>query len=113
VPRPAELPYTLFLTGAMRSELSKEGLYAEDKGIEVTGHLDHFNFNSVGTAKWSITATFTVAGKDPVTIAHETTFPSGWSAASACDAVNQNMVPSMQEFLLAVYSDPKFQALLQ
>jgi len=110
---PAELPYTLFLTGAMRNELSQEGLYAEDKGIEVTGRLDHFNFVSMGSPKWSITATFTVAGKEPVTITHETAFDSGWTAASACNAVNEKMVPAMQEFLLAVYSDPKFQALLQ
>jgi hypothetical protein len=109
---PAKLPYTVFLAGAMRDELTREGLYSSNDGIEVTGRLDSINFESFGSAKWKIAATFSVEGKTPVTVKHETAFPVGFGASSACTSVRDNLVPAMQEFLFAVYSDPQFQALM-
>lgn len=109
---PAKLPYTMFLAGAMRDELTREGLYSSDDGIEVAGRLDSINFDSFGSGKWTIAATFSVEGKTPVTVKHETTFPVGFGAPSACKSVRDNLVPAMQEFLFAVYSDPQFQALM-
>lgn len=109
---PAKLPYTLFLAGAMRDELTREGLYSSDDGVVVTGHLDSMNFESFGSGKWKIAATFSVEGKTPVTVKHETTFPVTFGAAGACRSVRDQLVPAMQEFLFAVYSDPQFQALV-
>ena len=109
---PAKLPYAMFLAGAMRDELAREGLYVANDGIEITGHLDSINFESFGTGKWIIAATFSAAGKDPVTVKHETTFPVSFAASGACVQVRDKLVPAMQEFLFAVYSDPQFQALL-
>jgi hypothetical protein len=109
---PAKLPYAMFLAGAMRDELTREGLYASDDGIAVTGHLDSINFDSFGSGKWKIAATFSVEGKTPVTVKHDMAFPVGFGAASACRDVRDNLVPAMQEFLFAVYSDPQFQAMV-
>lgn len=109
---PAKLPYAMFLAGAMRDELTREGLYASNDGIAVTGRLDSINFDSFGSGKWQIVATFSVEGKTPVTVKHETVFPVAFGAASACRSVRDNLVPAMQEFLFAVYSDPQFQAML-
>lgn len=109
---PAKLPYAMFLAGAMRDELTREGLYSSTDGVEVTGRLDSMNFESFGSGKWKIAATFSVEGKTPVTVKHETAFPVAFGAAGACRSVRDNLVPAMQEFLFAVYSDPQFQALL-
>ena len=109
---PAKLPYPMFLAGAMRDELTRAGLYASDDGIALTGHLDSINFDSFGSGKWKIAATFSVEGKTPVTVKHEIAFPVGFGAASACKDVRDNLVPAMQEFLYAAYSDPQFQAMV-
>jgi hypothetical protein len=109
---PAKLPYVLFLAGAMRDELTQAGLYSSNDGMEVTGHLDSMNFDSFGSGKWKIAATFSVKGKPPVTVKHETAFPVAFGAVGACRSVRDNLVPAMQEFLFAVYSDPQFQALM-
>lgn len=109
---PAEIPYAVFLAGAMRDELTKEGLYSATDGIEISGRLDSINFESFGSGKWIIAATFSAPGKEPVTVRHETTFPVSFIASSACGKVRDNLVPAMQEFLFAVYSDERFLALL-
>jgi hypothetical protein len=109
---PAKLPYTLFIAGAMRDELTREGLYSSDDGIALTGRLNAINFESFGTGKWKIEGAFSVDGKAPVVVTHETTFPVALGAASACRSVRDNLVPAVQAFLFAVYADPRFQALV-
>lgn len=109
---PAKLPYAMFLAGAMRDELTKAELYSETEGVELKANLDSINFESFGSAKWVIAVTFSAPGKAPVTVKHEMPFDVPFAAAGACRMVTSNLVPSMQEFLYAAYSDPQFQELL-
>jgi len=109
---PAQIPYAAYISGAMRQEFVTAGLSEQEDGIEIKGRLDFINFESFGTGKWIIAATFSAPGKDAVTIRHEIEFPVSFLASSACATVLNKLQPAMREFLFAAYSDEKFQELL-
>ncbi len=109
---PEKIPFVAFVAGALKDELSKAELYSLDSGVELSGRLNSINFESFGSGKWTIAATFSVPGKEPVVVKHETPFSIPFSAVRACGQVKDNLVPAIQEFLFAVYSDSKFQELL-
>lgn len=110
---PAKIPYEVFLAGAIKSELTKSDLYSVETGVPLSFDLKLIDFDSSGAAKWTIEATFSVPGKESVTIKNETPFEVSFSASRACGQVKVALVPAIQEFLFHVYSNSKFQELLQ
>lgn len=110
---PKQIPYVDYIRGAMHQELLTAGLFDDEHGAPISAHLDYINFESFGTGKWTITVTFSAPGKDPVTIKHVKEFSVSFLATNACATVRFELIPAMQEFLYAVYSDEKFQGLLQ
>lgn len=110
---PGKMAHEVFLAEAMQAELLEAGLYSENAPVAVNGHLVSMDFNSFGTGKWKIEAKFEVEGKEPVTIKYEYTYPISMTAVNACGDVSRALVPALQGFLLTVYSDTGFKALLQ
>lgn len=110
---PGKMPYEVYLAEAMRAELMEAGIYAEDASVGLNGHLVAMDFSSFGTGKWTIEATFSVEGKEPVTIKHEYSYSVAAGAVQACNDVSRALVPAMQDFLHVVYSDPRFKDLLR
>ncbi|MBS1190549.1 MAG: hypothetical protein H6R10_2341 [Rhodocyclaceae bacterium] len=110
---PGKIPYEAYLAEAMRAELLEAGLYAEDASVGINGHLVAMDFNSFGTGKWTIEATFSIDGKEPIAIKHEYTYSVAAGAVRACNDVSRALVPAMQDFLHAVYSNPQFKDLLR
>jgi hypothetical protein len=110
---PGQMPREAYLAQAMRTELAEANLYAVDAGTVLSGNVTAWDFSSFGTGKWIIEAAFSIEGKTPITIRQEYSFPVALSAVKGCEDVSRELVPAMQEFLLAVYSNPKFKELLQ
>lgn len=110
---PGKIAHEVYLAESMRAELLEAGLYSETAPVALNAHLVSMDFNSVGTGKWVIEARFSVAGKEPITIKHEHSYSIGMGAVQACGDVSRALVPALQGFLFAAYSDSNFQALLQ
>jgi hypothetical protein len=110
---PDKIAFESFIEGALRTEFSQTGLGTEDAPRQIQAHLDEFDFSSFGTGKWTIKATFTTEGKEPVVIKHEYTYPLSFAAGKACGDVTNALVPAVQSFLFAAYSDPHFVRLIQ
>lgn len=110
---PAKTPYETFISAALQHELSKSDLYSAENGVPISIELTLVDFKSIGDAKWTIEATFTAPGKETVTIKNETFFDVSFAASNACGQVSAAFVPAIQEFLIKVYSDQKFQELLK
>ena len=109
---PGKIPLEAYLAEAMRTELLEAGIYADTSPVALNAHLLAMDFNSIGTGKWTIEAIFSVEGKGPVTIKFDYSYPIGLGAVQACADVSRALVPAIQGFLHATYSDPGFQALL-
>jgi hypothetical protein len=71
------------------------------------------DFSSFGTGKWTIEAKFGVEGKEPITVKHVHTYSVSMGAVNGCGDVSRALVPALQGFLMAVYSDAGFKALIK
>ena len=105
---PGKIPFESFIEGALNTELNQAGLINPDATSPIKGRLDAIDFNSFGSGKWTIHATFSVEGKEPLIIKHEYTYPVSGGAVRACGEVTTALVPAIQEFLYVLYSDPGF-----
>lgn len=110
---PEKIPYEIFLAGAIKNELTKADMYSIEAGIPLSIDLKVIDFESTGDAKWTIEATFSVPGKNPVTIKNQTPFEISFGASRACGQVKTALVPSIQDFLFKTYSNSKFQELFK
>lgn len=108
---PGKVPFEAYLAEAMQAELYEADLYNETSPVAVMGRLNVMDFNSSG-GTWTIEAEFPVEGKVPVAFRHVHRFDTSFFAVQACGNVTQALVPALQEFLLAVYSDEKFKELV-
>ena len=109
---PKKTPFASLLEAAMNLELGESGLVTPDLP-RLQGVVDEFDFSSVGGGKWVMRVTFSLAGKEPLTIGHVHSFSISGSAGSACKDVTDAMVPAVELLLGAFYSDPRFLELMQ
>jgi hypothetical protein len=109
---PNKTPFASLLEAAANLELVESGLAAQDAAT-VQATLDEFDFSSFGTGKWTLRATLTSAGKAPLVVSHEYTYPVSGGAVAACTDVTNALVPGIEAFLCALYTDPRFIETLQ
>jgi len=105
---PRKIPFELFIEDAVNTEIEQAGLMATDSSHTIKGHLDEFDFSSFGSGKWTIQATFSAEGKEPLTVKQDYAYPVSGGAVAACGEVANALVPAVQEFLYALYSNPRF-----
>lgn len=105
---PRKIPFESFIEDALNTEIAQAGLMATDSSHTIKGRLDEFDFSSFGSGKWTIQVTFSIEGKDPLTVKHEYSYPVSGGAVAACGEVTNALVPAIQEFLYALYSNPRF-----
>lgn len=105
---PGKMPFEAFIEGALNAELNQAELIKPDALSQIKGQLDAIDFSSFGSGKWTIQATFTAEGKEPLTVKHEYAYPVSGGAVRACGEVTNALVPAIQEFLYVLYSHPGF-----
>jgi len=110
---PNKTSFPSFVEGALNMELAQAGLITEDAARGIQGRLDDIDFSSFGSGKWTLRATFSVEGKEPVTIKHEFAFSVSAGAVAGCTDVTNALTPAVEGLLLALYSDPRFIGLAQ
>ena len=103
--------YDAFMTAALRADLHRAGVYNEDEGILINGHIDRIDINSVGKGSWIIEGSFSGANGEPIHIKYEYSFETSLSATAACSAASYAFVPALRGFFYAFYHDPGFKAL--
>ncbi len=109
---PNKTPFASLVEAAANLELVEAGLAAQD-ATTVQATLDEFDFSSFGTGKWTLRATLTAAGKPPLVVSHEYSYPVSGGAVAGCTDVTNALVPGIEAFLYALYSDPRFIETLQ
>lgn len=109
---PNRTPFASLVEAAVNLELAASGIAPPD-APRIDATLDEFDFSSFGSGKWTIHATFAAAGKAPVTLKHEHSFPVSGTAVSGCTDVMNALVPGIAAFLSKLYSEPGFVALSQ
>lgn len=105
---PGKISFESFIEGALYTELNKAMLLKPDASLQIKGRLDAIDFSSFGSGKWTVQATFSAEGKEPLTVKHEYAYPISGGAVRACGEVTSALVPAIQEFLYALYSHPGF-----
>ena len=108
---PGKKTFASALADAMAFDLHAAGLYDHEKGNPIHGRLDGIDFNSFGTGKWTIEATFSFSENYYLKVKSESTFPVSGNAISACQEVSRSFKMAMQEFLYGLYTDPGFKKL--
>ena len=68
---PGKIPFESFIEGALYTELNQAELLKPDASSQIKGRLDAIDFSSFGSGKWTIQATFSAEGKEPLTVKHE------------------------------------------
>ncbi len=109
---PNKTPFATLLEAAANLELVESGLAAQD-ATTVEATLDEFDFSSFGTGKWTLRATLASAGKPPLVVSHQYSYPVSGGAVAGCTDVMNAMVPGIEAFLYALYTDPRFIETLQ
>ena len=108
---PGKTPFASLLEAAANLELAESGLAVPD-GPRVQATLEEFDFSSFGGGKWSIRATLTVPGKEPLTVWSVHSYPVSGGAVAGCTDVTKAMVPAIESFLHALYADVRFRELM-
>jgi hypothetical protein len=109
---PKKTPFASLLEAAMNLELGESGLVSAD-APRVQAILEEFDFSSFGGGKWTMRVTFTLPGKEPLTINHVHSYSVSPSAGAGCKDVTNAMVPAIESLLDAFYSDARFLELMQ
>ena len=109
---PNKTPFASLVEAAANLELVESGLAAQDSPT-IQATLDEFDFSSFGTGKWTLRATLTANGKPPLVVSHETTYPVSGGAVAGCTDVTRALVPGIEAFLYALYTDPRFVETMQ
>jgi hypothetical protein len=95
---PKKTPFASLLEAAMNLELAESGL-ASPVVPRVQALLEEFDFSSFGGGKWTMRVTFTLPGKEPLTINHVHSYAVSPSAAAGCKDVTNAMVPAIESLL--------------
>ena len=109
---PRKTPFASLLEAATNLELGESGLALPD-APRVQATLEEFDFSSFGGGKWTMRVTFTLPGKEPLTINHVHSYSVSPSAAAGCKDVTNAMVPAIESLLNAFYSDVRFLEIMQ
>jgi hypothetical protein len=109
---PRKTPFASLLEAAMNLELAESGL-AVPEAPRVQATLEEFDFSSFGGGKWTTRVTFTLPGKEPLTIKDVYSYSVSPSAGAGCKDVTNAMVPAIESLLNAFYSDARFLELMQ
>jgi hypothetical protein len=109
---PRKTPFASLLEAATNLELGESGLALPD-APRVQATLEEFDFSSFGGGKWTMRVTFTLPGKEPLTINHVHSYAVSPSAGAGCKDVTNAMVPAIESLLNAFYSDARFLELMQ
>jgi len=109
---PGKTPFASLLEAAANLELAESGLAAPD-APRAQAILEEFDFSSFGGGKWTIRATLTVQGKEPLTVKYVYPYSVSAGAVAGCTDVTNAMVPAIESFLHALYADARFLDLMQ
>ena len=103
--------YDGFMTAALRAELLKAGIYNEDDGILISGHIVKIDVNTFGKGSWTIEGSFSGVNSEAIKIKYEYPFETSLSATAACSAAAYAFVPALRGFFYSFYHDPGFRTL--
>lgn len=109
---PGKTPFASLLEAAANLELAESGLAAPD-APRAQATLEEFDFSSFGGGKWTMRATLTVQGKEPLTVKYVHPYSVSGGAVAGCTDVTNAMVPAIESFLHALYADARFLDLMQ
>lgn len=109
---PNKKPFSYLIESAVNQELEASGLMGT-KRYRVRASLDEMTFSTLdyklfGTGKWVMQATLRGWGQEPFVTRHEYAFPLAIMAEKTCKNAVEAMVPAIQSFLHAMYTDPQF-----
>lgn len=109
---PDKMTFADLIAEAMKADLTAAGLYSEEQGVPLKGDLTDIDLDTLMHGKWKFEASLSVAGKSPLTFRHEFEYKTKGEAGAACGLARNAMIPAVQAYLYALYSDPGFQALI-
>jgi len=109
---PGKTPFASLLEAAANLELAASGLAAPD-APRAQATLEEFDFSSFGGGKWTMRATLTVQGKEPLTVKYVHPYSVSGGAVAGCTDVTNAMVPAIESFLHTLYADARFLDLMQ
>lgn len=110
---PNKKPFSYLVESAAKQEFEASGLMGSKK-YRVHATLDEMTFSTLdykifGTGKWIMQATLRERGKASLVVHHEYAFPLAIMAEKTCKNAVESMVPAIQSFLHAIYTDPRFE----
>jgi hypothetical protein len=101
--------YEAFIREALIDELKQSGIYSDSASTDLTIHFDQIDFTSAFTGNWVISAQFTIADKPPFSVATNYGIADvNWGPSLACSNTAAAFVPAVQNFLKALFLDPRF-----
>jgi hypothetical protein len=101
--------YESYIREALVDELKLSGIYSDTANTELTMHFEKIDFSSAFVGNWVISAQFTIAGKPPFTVTTNYGFTDvNWGPSLACSNTAAAFVPAVQNFLKAMFLDPRF-----
>jgi len=101
--------YEAYIREALIDELKLSGIYSERANTELTMHFEKIDFSSAFSGNWVISAQFAFTGKPPFTVTTNYGFTDvNWGPALACSNTAAAFVPAVQNFLKALFLDPRF-----
>jgi len=101
--------YGEYIKEAMQTELFAAQAYDVNSSVVISGNVDEVKVNTFGTGSWTLGLQVT-SNRDPtgyhVRVVHS--FPSSYSAVSACRNATASFVPTVQDLLGQVVNNPGF-----
>jgi hypothetical protein len=109
---PNKTSFAAFVEAAINMELVASGL-VEPEAPRLPATLNEFEFSSFGGGKWTIDVSATPENKPALNVKNVYEYSVSFTAGKGCADVMQALPMGVESFLMKLYSDPGFVALMQ
>jgi hypothetical protein len=108
VSTPGYQPVELYLRDALRQELSRAGLYAEDSRVTLKINFINVSMITAFAGRWYITGEFSWNDEAAFRVEHRHDYEYQFEVVMACGSAASEFVPAVRGFVGAVFAHPGF-----
>lgn len=100
-----------YIRKALVDQLRFAGMYAEQSGTVIQGHVEKIDFDSM-EGIWEIVLRVTSNSEGELVVVENYDYTSSYFGETACNQTAQALMPAVQNAIRKVVADPQFRAML-